>query len=550
MAKILVVEDESIVGLDIKNRLQRLGHQVPDIIASGEQAIAQAEALMPELILMDIMLQGEMNGLEAADIIRERLNIPVIFLTAYSDESTLERAKAAGPYGYVLKPFKDRELYTTIELGLVKHQNEQKLRQAYDQLEMRVEERTAELACVNEELRHEIEERKRAAEEKDRLAEQLRQSQKMEALGRLAAGVAHDFNNMLTIINGYSELVLACMGEEDSLYADIKTIKEAGERATVLTGQLLAFGRRQLLDSRLLDLNQEVAKTLQMFQRLIGEDIELLANLQSAAPYVETDPGQFDQVLVNLVINARDAMARGGRIEIETADVELSEGTTQTRVHIAPGSYVRLRVRDTGCGMNEEILSRVFEPFFTTKPKDKGTGLGLSVVYGIVEQSGGHIEIVSQPDVGTTVDIFLPRAKGQPEPTQPEPKQTAVGSQKESILLVEDEDVVRDLAHRILRDCGYCVLEARKGEEALMLAELHEGPIHLLLTDVVMPKMSGRQLAEHLTPLRPDMKVLYMSGYTDDTILRYGIQAGDVAFLQKPFAPRALMDKVRQILTQ
>ena len=550
MANILVVEDETIGGLENKTRLQRLGHLVPDVVASGEKAIAQAEALLPELILMDIMLQGEMNGLEAADIIRERLDIPVIFLTAYSDESTLERAKEAGPYGYVLKPVKDRELYTTIELGLVKHQNEQKLRQAHDQLETRVQERTAELARVNEELRREIEERKRAAEEKDRLAEQLRQSQKMEALGRLAAGVAHDFNNMLTIINGYSELVLACMGAGDSLYADVKAIKEAGERATVLTGQLLAFGRRQLLDSRLLDLNREVAKTLQMFQRLIGEDIELHADLQSTEPYVKTDPGQFDQVLVNLVINARDSMPRGGRIGIETADVEFNEADIRSRVDIAPGSYVRLRVRDTGCGMDEDILSRIFEPFFTTKPKEKGTGLGLSVVFGIVEQSGGYIEVASEVGVGTTIDIFLPRAEGRPEVSAPVPEQVAVGSRKESILLVEDEDVVRELAHRILRDCGYRVLEARKGEEALMLAELHEGPIHLLLTDVVMPEMSGRQLAENLTPMRPDIKILYMSGYTDDTILRYGIQAGDVDFLQKPFAPKALVAKVRQVLNQ
>jgi len=207
-------------------------------------------------------------------------------------------------------------------------------------------------------------------------------------------------------------------------------------------------------------------------------------------------------------------------------------------------------VRDTGCGMDEDILSRIFEPFFTTKPKEKGTGLGLSVVYGIVEQSGGYIEVASEVGVGTTIDIFLPRAEGRPEVSAPVPEQVAVGSRKESILLVEDEDVVRELAHRILRDCGYRVLEARKGEEALMLAELHEGPIHLLLTDVVMPEMSGRQLAENLTPMRPDIKILYMSGYTDDTILRYGIQAGDVDFLQKPFAPKALVAKVRQVLNQ
>jgi len=316
----------------------------------------------------------------------------------------------------------------------------------------------------------------------------------------------------------------------------------------LLTDQLLAFGRRQMLNYQFLDLNQVVTKTHQMLQRMIGEDIELIPELQSRLHYVRTDPGQFDQILINLAVNARDAMPQGGKLFIETANVELDEAYSHSAVNIKPGSYVRLRVRDTGCGMSEEDLSHLFEPFFTTKPN--GTGLGLSLVYGIVEQSGGNIDVASKPGEGTTFDIYLPQAHVVPEPEERSHEERAPPTGTESILLVEDEDVVRNLARRILRDHGYHVLEARRGEEALVLSELHKGPIDLLLTDVVMPEMSGRQLAQHLCLLRPDMKVLYMSGYTDDMILRYGVQEEEVSFLQKPFVPKTLVAKVRQVLNQ
>ena len=549
MTKILVVEDESIVGLDIQNRLQRFGFEVSDVVASGEEAITSSAEMTPDLVLMDIMLQGDMDGVEAADLIRARHDIPVIFLTAYSDEGTLERAKTTNPHGYVLKPFEDRELYTTIQVVLGRHESDRELKKLHDELEVRVQERTAELARVNTELRREIEERKRADEQKVRLAEQLRQSQKMESLGRLAAGVAHDFNNMLTIINGYSALALDNVDPDDPLHQDIETIKDAGERASLLTEQLLAFGRRQLLDIQRFDIHRAMGGTFQMLQRLIGEDIQLIIDLQPGVYCVETDPGQFDQVLFNLAINARDAMLGGGQLFIETAVVELDEKYARCHVDVAPGPYVRIRVRDTGCGMSQDLLSRVFEPFFTTKPKGKGTGLGLSVVYGIVEQSGGHIDIASQPDRGTTVDLYLPRVAGAPEAPSPRQAPATLQGDRENILLVEDEEVVRDLAHRVLRDHGYSVLEARGGEEALVLCELHDGPIHLLLTDVVMPEMSGPQLAERLVPLRPDMKVIFMSGYTDDKILQYGISEEEMSFLQKPFTPAHLAAKVRQALT-
>ena len=264
--------------------------------------------------------------------------------------------------------------------------------------------------------------------------------------------------------------------------------------------------------------------------------------------YVKADPAQVEQVLLNLVINAREAMPRGGKLTIETSNAELDEAYGRSHVNVTPGLYVRLRVSDTGEGMSEDILSRIFEPFFTTKPTGKGTGLGLSTVYGIVQQTSGHVDVFSRPREGTRFDIFLPQAEGTPEPEEEVPITEEALRGSEIILLVEDESVVRKLAYRVLHDHGYTVLEARKGDEALVLAELHEGPIHLLLTDVVMPEMSGREVAQQLLLLRPEIKVLYMSGYTDDTVVRHGVEESEVPFLQKPFTPEVLMAKVREVL--
>ncbi|MEW6755798.1 MAG: response regulator [Candidatus Latescibacterota bacterium] len=551
MPTILVVEDESIVAMDIQVRLQRMGYRVPAVLATAAEAVTQADALRPDLVLMDIRLRGSMDGIQAARILQGEHHVPVVLLTAYSDQGTLERAKAATPYGYVLKPFKDQELHTTIEVALCKHDNELRLRQAYANLEARVQERTEELARVNEELRHEIDEHRRTDEERARLEDQLRHSQKMEALGRLAAGVAHDFNNMLTIIGGYCELIMARMGDDDLRYRDMRTIQEAVERATALTGRLLAFGRRQLLDLQTVDINARIAKTFDMLRRLIGEDIALTTGLEPGLLLSRTDPGQFDQVVINLVINARDAMPQGGRLLIETATVELGPDYPRCRVDVQSGAYVRVRVRDTGCGMTPEVLSRAFEPFFTTKGNGRGTGLGLAVAYGIVQQSGGHIDVESQPGQGTTFDVFLPVADVRADAgglgtagDQPPAARTR------TILLVEDEELVRNLARRVLSEQGHRVLEASNGTEALEVARRHDGTIDLLLTDVVMPGLNGRQLAERLVLERPGTRVLYMSGYTDDTILRYGLQEGCVTFLQKPFAPAALTERIRQVLTQ
>ena len=368
----------------------------------------------------------------------------------------------------------------------------------------------------------------------------------MEALGQLAGSIAHDFNNMLAIITGYSELVLASMGADEPLYQDIKAINDAGSRAAILSGQLLTFSRTQVVRYQVLSINAAVGKMQPLLQRVISEEIELSVDLEQDLSYVKADPDQLEQVLMNLVVNACDAMPRGGKLVIQTANIELGEDFV-CDARPRPGLYAKLEVRDTGCGMSAEVLSHIFEPFFTTKSSGKGTGLGMATVYGIVSQSNGYIDISSQPDQGTTCSIYLPGTEATAEALL-EQSENEAPQGTETLLLVEDEDEVRALTSRILSDHGYEVLETCRGSEALALAKLHSDPIHLLLTDMVMPGLSGRELVEQLGPLRPDMKVLYMSGYTDDTVLRHGIQEEKMPLLQKPFVPDTLALKVREVL--
>jgi two-component system cell cycle sensor histidine kinase/response regulator CckA len=383
--------------------------------------------------------------------------------------------------------------------------------------------------------------------ERKHLEAQLRQSQKLEAVGQLAGGVAHDFNNLLTVILGYSEMMLRRLEPSNPLHRNLEEIKKAAERASSLTRQLLAFSRKQVLQPKVIDLNAVVADMGKMLLRLIGEDIELITDLKPSLARVKADPGQIEQVLMNLAVNARDAMPRGGTIMITTDNVVLKDELAQKYVSIEPGPHVMLTVSDTGRGMDADTQARVFEPFFTTKGSGKGTGLGLATVYGIVKQSGGNIWLYSEPGKGTTFKIYLPRvddAASEQEIAcmQPLPKGT------ETVLLVEDEEQVRRIIKEVLERQGYKVLSASNGEEALRLAADQRIEIHLLLTDVVMPQMSGRELAERLGKERQQLKVLYMSGYTDDAIVRHGLLEETLNFIQKPFDSAGVARKVREVL--
>ncbi len=382
---------------------------------------------------------------------------------------------------------------------------------------------------------------------REELEEQFRQSQKMEAIGRLAGGVAHDFNNMLTVISGYGEQVLSRQDLDPLLRDDVGQMVAAADRAATLTHQLLAFSRKQVLQPAILDLNATVNQMDKMLQRLIGEDIDLVTCLDPQLDSVEFDPGQIEQIIMNLAVNARDAMPRGGKLTINTANVELGEEYARDHVDAVAGPHVMIAVTDTGTGMDAETRARIFEPFFTTKDKGKGTGLGLATVYGIVKQSGGNIWVYSEPGHGTTFKVYLPRAEAAAVDVRSEAA-TAVATGTETILLVEDDEAVRVLLARILTEGGYTVLVAGDPDAARLLAIEFDGTIDMLLSDVVMPGMGGPELARRLTEIRPNVKVVFISGYTDEAIVHHGVLDPGAAFIEKPITPRKLLEKVRQFL--
>jgi len=393
--------------------------------------------------------------------------------------------------------------------------------------------------------------RKRMELEREQLEQQLRTSQKMEAIGSLAGGIAHDFNNLLSVILSYTGFVIEEVPEDSPLREDLREVKNAADRAVALTRQLLAFSRKQVLQPTSLNLNDTAAGLEKMLRRILGEDIEYVQVLAPDLGVVQADPGQIEQVLMNLVVNARDAMPRGGKLTIETKNAELSEEYASVHMGVHPGPYVQLAVTDTGGGMDEVTKGKLFEPFFTTKEKGKGTGLGLSTVYGIVKQSGGSISAYSELGKGTTFKIYLPRdlvavpamvAKLQPVPIR------KTGT--ETILVAEDEEALRRVVLRALTAAGYSVLSAANGDEAIALCAQYEGGIHLLLTDVVMPRISGRVLAQVLAKTRPEMKVVYMSGYTDNAIVHHGVLDPGTYFLGKPFTADALTRKIREVLDE
>ncbi|HTT67536.1 MAG TPA: PAS domain-containing protein [Gemmatimonadales bacterium] len=380
------------------------------------------------------------------------------------------------------------------------------------------------------------------------LENQFRQAQRLEAVGRLAGGVAHDFNNVLTAITGYSDLVLEDLAPDDPKRADLEEIRTAAQRAAALTRQLLAFSRKQVLQSRVLDLNTVVQSLEKMLRRLIGEDVQLAFSPGAELWRVRADPGQIEQVILNLAVNSRDAMPSGGRLTIETANVELDAAYTREHAGATPGRYVLLAVSDTGTGMDAETRSHIFEPFFTTKEQGKGTGLGLATVYGIVKQSGGYVWVYSEPGRGATFKMYLPRVDAPVEEQEPSGEGADVPGGGEAVLVAEDDPAVRAIVADVLSQKGYRVMRAPDGQSALGMAGAHAGRIDLLITDLVMPGMTGRELAEALAAVRPGVRVLYISGYTDDAVVRHGVLEEGLAYLQKPFTPRALARKVREML--
>jgi signal transduction histidine kinase len=436
----------------------------------------------------------------------------------------------------------------------------EKVRDSQLELEHKVQERTAQLEEANRRLESlsQSHAHKRSVAEKERTdalealhytEKQLVQSQKLEAVGRLAGGISHDFNNLLTVILGYSDIMKRNLQNGDPLRRNVDEILKASERAASLTRQLLAFSRKQVMQPKVFDLETVVSDLEKMLRRMIGEDIELRVTTEADLGNIKADPVQLEQVIMNLVVNARDAMPKGGKLSIEMANVYLDESYSQDHVSVVPGDYVMLAISDTGCGMDEETRQRIFEPFFTTKEQGKGTGLGLSMVYGIVKQSGGNIWVYSEEGHGTTFKIYFPRVTAQAEEYKRASNGLEIPGGNETILLVEDAEWVRTLARQVLETAGYRVLEAANADAAIRVCDRINGdPIDLLLTDVVMPGMSGKDMSRILLVKHPGMPVLYMSGYTDEAIVQHGVLEPGINFLQKPFTPAALASKVREVL--
>jgi two-component system cell cycle sensor histidine kinase/response regulator CckA len=520
--RVLMIEDSVTDAKLVLQALRTSGRLVEFERVDTAAGMRAALQRKPWDVIISDWSMPKFSGLAALGVLKEmQLDLPFIIVSGTVGEESAVEAMRGGARDYVLKDKLSR-LPAAIARELRSHEEREGNRRR------------------KEELRN-LERKYRQTEE------QLRQAQKMEAVGRLAGGVAHDFNNVLSVILCYGETLLADIKPGDPMRADVEEIRKAGLRAAALTRQLLMFSRQQVLEPKVLDLNEVLSSMDKMLQRILGADVDLVSLLAQPLGMVRADRSSLEQVIMNLVVNARDAMPTGGKLTMETGNVVLDEAYSQTHFGVTPGPHVMIAVTDTGVGIDPATLGRIFEPFFTTKETGKGTGLGLSTVFGIVQQSGGSVWVYSEPGRGTTFKVYLPRVDGAAERSRSvEPPANLRGS--ETILLVEDDDQVRAVALGILSKHGYRVIEARNAGEALLLSEKYRGTIHLLLSDVVMPQMSGPELAKRLSSPRPEMKVLCMSGYTDDSIVRHGVIEAHFAYLQKPITPEALTTKVREVL--
>ena len=576
--EVLIAEDSATQAAQLQHILESHDYRV-SVAQNGQQALEllRASKSAPSLIISDIVMP-EMDGYALCREVKNDdrwRNTPIMLLTSLSDPTDIIRGLESGADNFLTKPYDEEMLLSRIQYILL---NREVNRGARTQIGMEVVlrgqrlvvtpdrqqildllistfetavQKNLELQRVQEELRklnESLEEKveQRTAELRQS-EEEFRQSQKLEAVGKLAGGIAHDFNNLLTVINGYSDLLLRSL-KDAGVVEKVEEIRKAGGRAATLTRQLLAFSRKQVLQPVVLNLNSVIPDMDKMLRRLIGAGIDLLTVLDPDLWHCKADSGQIEQVIMNLVINAQDAMPGGGKLTIETANVQLDDHYARGHLTVEPGAYVMLAVSDTGHGMDAETQAQIFEPFFTTKEKDRGTGLGLSTVYGITRQSGGNIWVYSEVGGGTTFKIYLPRVEAAADERTNSTPLTPTPRGSEVIMLLEDEEVVQKLAKDILESSGYRVLPVANVNDALLLCERHDGQIDLMLTDVVMPQMGGRQVSERVTLLRPGIKVLYMSGYTDDSIIRHGVLDEGMAFLEKPFTPDAMARKVREVL--
>jgi hypothetical protein len=632
--QVLIVEDEGIIAADIQSRLERLGYKVPAIARSGEEALHFARSTPFDLVLMDIRLKGDMDGIATAQTMKTELEMPVVYITAHADEETINRATSTEPFGYILKPIRDSELRSAVQISIHKHEMERRLRaseawlattlrsigegvvatntdgevvfmnpvaerltgwsgtEAHGRLLMEVlalhEESTGapaenpivdllevdapgtpsrahraytlvsragnsaaiELACFEN----------RSAERlgavlvlrdiggRRDLERRVMQSQRMEAIANLAAGLAHDFNNQLTVILGCADELCAslCGAARDRAFE----IKHAASLATALTSQLLTLSRHQAMRPEPLNINESIVEMQPAISSALGRMRILTTNLGSDLGSVRADRNQFKQVLLNLSLNARDAMPLGGELRLETSDIDVKATSPKAEL-VPPGPYVRLLVSDCGEGMDPDTLARIFEPFFTTKKPGFGTGLGLSMVHSIVVQSGGHIAARSEVGLGTAFEILLPRLAAFQRLRDIGGQQSlaaAAADATPTVLMVEDEDSVRRAMHKLFEEEGYQLLEASDGEEAAIIAERYDEPIHVLVTDVAMPGMTGPQLADRLAALRPDLKVLFVSGCPHDFFEGDGLLNRQRNFLTKPFSATELLGRVRTLL--